>query len=97
MHRQNKGCAVKEGLYFEEYTPDLTLETGWASVTNEKIGACVELNEFHTPTYTDPGYMQKAYGGRMAPRPLLHFASAAMSFLRMSRSPVLPWCRSATL
>jgi len=58
---------MKEGLYFEEYTPELAFETEWAQVTDEKIRAFVELNEFRTPTYTDPAYMQKAYGGRMAP------------------------------
>jgi itaconyl-CoA hydratase len=58
---------MQEGLYFEEYTDDLRFETVWREITDDMIRAFVELNGFNTPTYTDPAYMNKSYGGRMSP------------------------------
>lgn len=58
---------MQEGLYFEEYDEDTRMETVWRDITEDMIRAFVELNGFNTPTYTDPGYMKKSYGGRMAP------------------------------
>ncbi|WPB55895.1 MaoC family dehydratase [Xylophilus sp. GOD-11R] len=55
------------GLYFEEYDESWTFETPPVAITDARIQAFVELHGFSTPTYTDPGYMQAAYGGRLAP------------------------------
>jgi acyl dehydratase len=58
---------MQEGLYFEEYEEGWSFETRPASITDEAIRAFVALHGFNTPTYTDPEYMNKSYGGRMAP------------------------------
>lgn len=55
------------GLYFEEYADDWTFETDAATILDEHVRAFVQLHDFKTPTYTDPAYMQAAYGGRMVP------------------------------
>lgn len=58
---------METGLYFEEYTDDWTFETESATILEEHVRAFVQLHGFKTPTYTDPAYMQAAYGGRMVP------------------------------
>jgi acyl dehydratase len=58
---------METGLYFEEYSDDWTHQTEAMQVTDEQIGDFVQLHGFNTPTYNDPGYMKKAYGGRLAP------------------------------
>jgi len=58
---------MQEGLYFDEYTDELRFETVWGEITESMIRTFVELMGYNTPTYTDPKYMQKSYGGRMAP------------------------------
>lgn len=58
---------MQEGLYFEEYTDDWSYETVSATITEDHIRTFVSMHGFNTPTYTDPKYMAKSYGGRMAP------------------------------
>lgn len=60
---------MKEGIYFEEYTPDWTYECGSVEVTEEGIVQFVELHRFHTPTFTDRSYVEtsREYGARMSP------------------------------
>jgi acyl dehydratase len=60
---------MKDGLYFEEYTPDWRHATEAIAVTEEGISQFVELHRFHTPTFTDRGYVEssKEYGARMSP------------------------------
>lgn len=55
------------GLYFEEYTDDLSIETETAIITEEEIAAFVKIARFNTPTYTNPAYAKASYGGRMVP------------------------------
>jgi acyl dehydratase len=60
---------MKDGLYFEDYTPDWTYETGAVDVTEEGIAQFVELHRFYTPTFIDRGYVESSreYGARMSP------------------------------
>jgi acyl dehydratase len=58
---------VETGLYFEEYGDGWTFETESATILEAHVCAFVQLHGFKTPTYTNPAYMQAAYGGRMVP------------------------------
>jgi acyl dehydratase len=68
---------MKDGLYFEEYTPDWTYETAAVDVTEEGIAQFVELHRFYTPTFIDRSYVasSREYGARMSPG--LHVLSLA--------------------
>ena len=69
---------METGLYFEEYTDDWTFETGSTTILDEHVRAFVQLHDFKTPTYTDPAYMQAAYGGRMVPGMLVMCAAEGL-------------------
>lgn len=60
---------MKEGLYFEEYTPEWRHASDAVSITEEGISRFVELHRFFTPTFTDLSYVEssKEYGARMSP------------------------------
>lgn len=60
---------MNEGLYFDEYTPDWSIELGPKTIADDDIRKFVELHSFLTPTFTDMAYVHgsKDYGGRMAP------------------------------
>jgi len=60
---------MNEGLYFEEYTEEWRYESAAVAVAEDGIAAFVELHKFHTPTFTDRGYVESSpeYGARMSP------------------------------
>lgn len=58
---------MEEGLYFEEYTEGWSFTSEPLEVTDEMIAGYVELCKFTSPTFTDKGYVNRNYSGRMAP------------------------------
>ncbi len=60
---------MNEGLFFEDYTEDWRYESAAVPVAEDGIAGFVELHQFHTPTFTDRGYVESSreYGARMAP------------------------------
>lgn len=72
---------MKEGLYFEEYTPDWQYESEKRDVCEAGVTSFVETHAFFTPTFLDASYVQSSsdYGARMAPG--LHVLSLAEGLL----------------
>lgn len=58
---------MEVGLYYDEYGDNWSHTTDALLVTDETIAAYVELCKFTSPTFTDKGYVDRNYSGRMAP------------------------------